>query len=407
MQTNEQNYKNKVKKILIGTGFVFVLGIGVLIGRFSNAEPELYASHGLIGSNTSKDFAQFWGVWKLLNEKYPFKENIPTDTERIYGAISGMVASFKDPHTSFFPPREAKMFEEDVKGEFGGVGAEVGMREGLITIVSPIKNSPAEKAGIQAGDVVVKINDESTDGMSTDQAVSLIRGVVGTSVTLTIARTGEKDFITKTITRDLINLPIIETEQKDGVFIIHFYTFSENSTRLFENALQEFKKSGSKKLIIDMRNNPGGYLNAAIDIGSFFLPQGKIILRENQGAGKPELVYRSHGTELSLPNNIKTVILLNQGSASASEILAGALAEHGVATVVGTKSFGKGSVQELIPLSDGSSVKITVAEWMTPNGVSISKKGITPEIEITQKDVDQLKDPESDVFIIKALQVLR
>jgi carboxyl-terminal processing protease len=402
MNEHTEQYKKIVKKVLIGTGFAFVLIIGILVGRLSNAQPDLYA-HGLLGNSTaSKDLAQFWGVWKLLNEKYPFKENIPTDTERIHGAIAGMVASFKDPYTSFFPPREAKMFEEDVRGEFGGIGAEVGIRNNFITIVSPLKDSPAEKSGIEPGDVIVKINEESTEKMSVDQAVSLIRGSVGTSVVLTIARTGEKDFITKTIIRDLINLPVIKTEQKNGAFIINFYTFTENSAELFEQALGEFKQSRSNKLIIDMRNNPGGYLNAAIDIGSFFIPQGKIILRENQGAGKPELVYRSHGTDIQLPKNTKIIVLVNQGSASASEILAGALAEHGIAKIVGTQTFGKGSVQELIPLSDGSSVKITVAQWLTPNGISISEKGVTPEFIVTTDPTD-----DSDPILEKALQLLR
>ncbi len=398
----KERYTQKIRKILTGVGVVFILLTGILIGRFSNAEPDLYASHGIVGNTANKDLAQFWGVWKLLNEKYPFKENIPDDSERIYGAISGMVSSFKDPYTSFFPPREAKIFEEDVKGEFGGIGAEVGMREGVITIISPLKDSPAEKIGIKAGDIIVKINNESTKEMSTDEAVSLIRGAIGTQINLTLLRVGEKDFIEKKITRNLINIPIIETEKKGDVFIIHFYTFSENSVVLFEKALQEFKQSSSKKLVIDLRNNPGGYLNAAIDIGSYFIPQGKIILRENQGATKPELVYRSHGSDISLPSGLKIVVLVNKGSASASEILAGALMEHGVAKIVGTTTFGKGSVQELIPLSDGSSIKITVARWLTPNGISISEKGIIPEVIVEDSNIK-----DTDTVLEKALQILK
>jgi carboxyl-terminal processing protease len=232
--------------------------------------------------------------------------------------------------------------------------------------------------------------------------VSLIRGAIGTQINLTLLRVGEKDFIEKKITRNLINIPIIETEKKGDVFIIHFYTFSENSVVLFEKALQEFKQSSSKKLVIDLRNNPGGYLNAAIDIGSYFIPQGKIILRENQGATKPELVYRSHGSDISLPSGLKIVVLVNKGSASASEILAGALMEHGVAKIVGTTTFGKGSVQELIPLSDGSSIKITVARWLTPNGISISEKGIIPEVIVEDSNIK-----DTDTVLEKALQILK
>lgn len=389
---NQEKYQKIIKKVLIGVGVLGVFAVGIFVGKISDAQYETFANDTTINTS-SKDFAQFWNVWKLLNEKFPFKDKIPTDSERIYGAIEGMVGSFKDPYTSFFPPREAKMFLEDVEGEFGGIGAEVGMRDGLITIVSPIKNSPSEKAGIKAGDILVKINGESTENMLVDEAVSVIRGAVGTKVTLTLARPETSKVFDLEITRALINVPVIETKKEGDVFIISFYAFSNQSANLFKEALLEFKESGSKKLIIDLRNNPGGYLTAAIDIASHFTPQGKIILREDQGSGKPELVYRSSGSEITLPRGFQLTLLVNGGSASASEILAGALAEHGVATIVGTKTFGKGSVQELVPLSDGSSVKITVAQWLTPNGVSISEKGIVPEYVVDEASSEKNPDP--------------
>jgi carboxyl-terminal processing protease len=241
--------------------------------------------------------------------------------------------------------------------------------------------------------VILKINETSTEGVTVDEAISLIRGTAGTSVDLTLARKGSADFITVTLVREIINVPVIKTELINGVFIINLYSFSENSAQEFEKALLEFKKTKSKKLIIDVRNNPGGYLNAAIDMASHFIPQGKIVLREDQGDDQPELVYRSQGSELGLPTGIKIMVLVNEGSASASEILAGALVEHNAAQLVGTQTFGKGSVQELIPLSDGSSLKVTVAKWFTPNGVSISEKGITPTYIVTEKPTEKKPDP--------------
>ncbi len=399
---NQESYQKLIKKILITLGVLGVFAVGIFVGKISDAKHEIIQPETL-GISSTKDFAQFWNVWKLLNEKFPFKEKIPTDTERIYGAISGMVGSFKDPYTSFFPPRQAKMFLEDVEGEFGGIGAEVGMRDGLITIITPMKNSPAEKAGLQSGDIVVKINGTTTENMLVDEAVSIIRGPVDSKVVLTIGRPETGSVFDVEITRGLINIPVIETKKEGDVFIINFYTFSAQSANLFRDALQEFKNSGSNKLIIDLRNNPGGYLNASIDIASYFLPQGKIILREDQGSGKPELVYRSIGSDIVLPKGFQLILLVNEGSASASEILAGAISEHKAGKVVGVKTFGKGSVQELVPLSDGSSVKITVAQWLTPNGVSISEKGITPDYIVSEKSSEKNLDP----ILKKALSLFK
>lgn len=396
-----EDRKNLISKTI---RFVLVIAIfigGIFIGKLSTAG-QMVPADSSISISENKDLNQFWNVWKLLNEKYPFKEKIPADNDRLYGAISGMVDSFNDPYTMFFPPKEAKMFADEVKGEFSGVGMEVGMKDGLLTVVSPLKGSPAEKAGILAGDIIVKINGVTTENVSTEEAINTIRGNAGTIVTLTIARKGKTEFMDISITRATIPLPVIDTKVQGDVFTISLYSFSENSTKLFAEALQKFSDSQLKKLVIDLRNNPGGYLDAAVDIGSYFIPQGKIIVRENQGNDKPELVYRSHGGDISLPSGLKIVVLVNNGSASASEILAGALSEHGLGTIVGTQTFGKGSVQELIPLDDGSSVKITVAKWFTPNGVSISEKGIKPEHVVSEKATEKNTDPILD----KALELL-
>ena len=399
---NSEDKKKLISKTLKIALVVAIFVGGIFIGKFSSAGTITIGPGSSASVSENKDLNQFWGVWKLLNEKYPFKDKIPADNERIYGAISGMVSSFKDPYTMFFPPKEAKMFAEEVKGEFSGVGMEIGIKDSLLTVVSPLKGSPAEKAGILAGDVIVKINGTSTENVSADEAISTIRGTAGTTVNLTIARKGKAELTDIVITRATIPLPVIDTKVQGDVFTINLYSFSESSPKLFREALQKFSDSKMKKLIIDLRNNLGGYLDAAVDIGSYFIPQGKIIVREDQGNNNPELVYRSHGGDITLPSGLKTMILVNNGSASASEILAGAMSEHGVADLVGTQTFGKGSVQELIPLSDGSSVKITVAKWFTPNGVSISEKGIKPKYVITEKATEKNTDPTN----VKALQLL-
>lgn len=397
--------KSVYHKRIITITFVIILSAVCFFGGFSIGKSNLSVAqtnnNSITAYGTESD--QFLNVWNLLNEKYPFKEKIPSDTDRMYGAITGMVASFGDPYTMFFPPKEAKLFAEDVKGEFGGVGMEVGSKDGVLTVISPLKDSPAEHAGIKPGDRIVEINKTTTEGMTTEQAINLIRGKAGTTVELTVFRKDETDFKTITITRDIISIPVINTQTDNDIFIISLYSFSETSSKLFADAMNLFKKSGLKKMIIDLRNNPGGYLDAAVDIGSYFIPQGKILVRENSGDQSSEIVNRSHGTDIQLPVGFQMIVLVNNGSASASEILAGALSEHGVADLVGTQTFGKGSVQELISLDDGSSLKVTVAKWFTPNGVSISDKGIVPKYIINERSSEKNTDP----VLSKALELLR
>lgn len=388
----QQNYKKRVYiTVSIFLGLILFFG-GLYTGSHSNlmnkitrAVPILgyQSAQADVGSNGASDvqMSRFWYVWNLLGQKYPFKENTPKDEDKIYGAIAGLVASYGDPYTMFFPPTQAKMFSEDVKGEFGGVGMEVGIRDGLPTVIAPLKGSPAYNAGIQAGDVIISIDNKKIADSDVDKVVSWIRGAEGSTVTISVMRKGVVEPIVYTMTRSKIKIPIIDTEIKGDVFVIHFYTFSEKSAVLFNDALDTFIKSGKKKLLIDMRNNPGGYLDAAVEIASNIIPMSEVIVREDNGTGNDPYTYRSRGYK-KVSHDIQIGVLLNQGSASASEILAGALQDHKRATVYGTRSFGKGSVQELIPLSDGSSVKITIAKWFTPNNHSISEKGITPDIII-------------------------
>jgi carboxyl-terminal processing protease len=316
-----------------------------------------------------------------------------------------LAASLGDPYTTFFPPKQNKSFQSDISGNFEGVGMEVGVKDNQLTVVAPLKGTPAYNAGIKAGDKILKIDDKPSSGMSADEAVTLIRGKEGTKVAVTLSRKDVKEPIVVTLTREVINIPTIDTEQKpNGIYLIRLYNFSAISPEMFREALKKFAESGSDKLILDLRGNPGGYLDAAIDMASWFLPPGEVIVKEDFGLGKEQGVHRSIGHQ-AFNNNLKMVILIDQGSASASEILAGALSEHGVAKLVGTKSFGKGSVQELVPITPDTSLKVTIARWLTPNGISISAGGLTPDVEVkmTEKDFTAGKDPQMD----KAIEILK
>lgn len=364
------------------------------------------------GKPTNVDFEPFWKAWSVLNEKFVSSATTTSDQDKVWGAIEGLSASLKDPYTVFFPPENNKMFQSEIAGNFEGVGMEVGIKDDIITIIAPLKGTPAAKAGIQSGDKILKINDIVTAGMKVDEAVKIIRGKKGTPVTFTVAREGKSAPIDIKVIRDTIEIPTIDTEfrvtdtsgkkvakdtglRSDGIYVIKLYSFTATSPDLFRQALRGFVESGSDKLILDLRGNPGGYLEAAVDIASWFLPSGKVVVKEDFGKNGEPVVYRSKGYNI-FTDKLKFVILVNGGSASASEILAGALREHGVAKLVGTTSFGKGSVQELVKITPETSLKVTVARWLTPNGVSISEKGIKPDLEvkITPDDLTKGRDPQ-------------
>jgi len=333
---------------------------------------------------------RFWEVWETLDER--FVSASTTDPlsaeERLDGAIQGLVESYGDPYTVYLPPEDAAIFESDIAGNFEGVGMEVGIRDDVLTIIAPLPGTPAERAGVRAGDQIIRIDGESTDGMGVDAAIKRIRGEKGTEVMLTIYREGEEELKEIGIVRDTINIPTIETESKDGVFVIRLYNFSAVAEARLQEALRDFVRSGNRELILDLRGNPGGYLQSAVNISSYFLPTGKVIVREHFGNGE-EHVYRSSGRLLGRYAPAEMVVLVDGGSASASEIVAGALQEHGAATLIGAQTFGKGSVQELVDLDEGASLKVTVARWLTPEGNSISEGGLTPDIVVEY-------DPESE-----------
>lgn len=392
--------------ISIALVLVIVFGLGTLAG-YQN-RPEVSKFTGILNStdeiSDTADFNTFWKAWRILNEKQVSAKDIGAQ-EKVWGAIQGLASSFKDPYTVFMSPVQTKDFDSQVSGNFGGVGMEIGLKDNVVTVIAPLKGSPAEKAGMQVGDKILEIDKKITNGMSSEDAVHLIRGEVGTVVKLLVFRQGRKMPFEVSITRAVIQIPTIDSELRaDGIFVIRLYSFSAPSANLFRESLQKFIDSGSNKLILDLRGNPGGYLDAAADMASWFLPKGAVVVRENYGAKQPEDTLRSFGYDVFVDKPIKMAILVNGGSASASEILSGALSEHGVAKLVGTQTFGKGSVQELIKLTSDTNLKVTIAKWYTPNGVSISDKGITPDyiVDRTEADVNNLRDPQMD----KAVQVV-
>ena len=379
--------------------FTFIIGLYIGLLKSNNLEDiaRIFKKRQVDPNQINLD--SFWEVWDTIDEKYPSAKEVDNQA-RVYGAIKGLVSSLEDPYSTFFTPEEKKIFEEDIDGHFSGVGMEVGIKDGILTVIAPLKNTPAYKAGIKSGDKVLAIDEKTTNDMTTEEAIKLIRGEKGTTVNLTIFREGENKPKEFKIVRDIIEVPTLETEVKDGVFIIKLYSFTGNSNKLFRDAIKKFAEANTDKLIIDLRGNPGGYLESAVDMASWFLPSGKTVLIEDYGEGKDQKLYTSHGYDV-FNDNLKLVILIDGGSASASEILAGALKDYNKAKLVGTQSYGKGSVQEVVNIGDDTSLKVTIAKWLTPNGVSISKKGLTPDIEVKPSDKEG-EDPQ----IKKALEVL-
>lgn len=371
------NYKN----IILATAF-FALGF---ISHYFFLTPQ-HVEQG-------KDFTLFWDVWKKMEKKYPFTE--PSSKEKEYSAIEGLVKSYGDDHSIFFPPKPSKQFLEDVSGHFGGAGMEVAMNHGFLQVIAPLKNSPAEKAGFLPGDIVTHIAGVKTYGKNLNDLISEIRGKIGTSVEITVVRLeNEKPILLKLIRGEVI-VPVLDNRIIDDNFIISLYNFNQYSKDDFKKAIEKFKKSKKKHLILDLRNNPGGYLNSAIDILSYFFDQGIILVKEDFGdSGKKQSIHRSKGFDILKDYDYDIKVLVNQGSASASEIVAGALKDYKKAIIIGEQTYGKGSVQELINLNENTSLKVTVAKWLTPLNHQISKIGIKPDVFI--ENINSLK--ENDLF---------
>ena len=359
------------------------------------------------------DLRLMWQVRDVLQKKYLDKSQIK-DNKMVYGAISGMVSSLGDPYTVFLPPTENKASNEDLAGEFGGVGIQLGYKDKTLAVMAPLAKTPAEKAGLKAGDLILKIKDvekninRDTSGISLDEAVNLIRGKVGTEVTLKMYREGVTGTFDVTLKRDSIVVPSLEmevkTEKGKNIVWIKLYKFSEQVYKDWPSLVDKILVEKNKNrgdfggIILDLRNNPGGFLQASVLVASDFIRDGVVV--EQAGADGQKITYRVEKGRGKLVSD-KLVVLINGGSASASEILAGALRDYNRGKLVGEKSFGKGTVQSPEDFADGSGLHITIAKWLLPSGKNIHGEGVSPDVEVKPGD-----DPKVDVQFLRAVEVL-
>ena len=407
--------KSKIKitnLLLIASVAVLLFGTGYKLGEF---KISLGQSTPTTTNNKNIDFAMFWKVWDTIEKKYVDKKKV--DPKKMYyGAIKGLVASVEDPYTFFLTPVENKQSKEGLEGKFEGIGAQLGMKDNRVVVIAPLKSSPAEKAGILAGDVIIKVNKEVIAGMPLAQVVSKVRGDKGTKVNLTLDRAGEEVIVD--VIRDTIKVESVETKLEeqlstcvgscDKVAYLKLNQFGDNTVDEWEKKVAEIKTkwdSGEiKGLVLDLRDNPGGYLESSVYLAGEFLEQNKLVVKQESTSYENKDYYVTRrGSLLDIP----MTVLINGGSASAAEILSGALRDYKRAKLVGEKSFGKGSVKEAIDMGDGMGLHVTVAKWVLPKGDWINGKGIMPEFEVKNVVPEgNTMMRENDAQLDKAIELL-
>ena len=386
--------------LLLGVFILLAFTTGWFIGKQQGIRSVVPTGEGRVENqgmipgelSADVDFREFWQVWNILKENF-YKQPV-SEKDLFYGSLRGLVGAVSDPYTVFFDPQDAKDFEESLEGSFEGIGAELGMKDDQLQIIAPLPNTPAEKAGILPGDKIILIDGIETAGMAIDEAVKLIRGPGGTVVKLSITRDGLKDLKEIAITRDVIVIDSVRYEiDNDGLATFSIYSFNNETDANFDAAVQDLLTKNVKGIILDVRGNPGGLLTSAIHVASAWVGTEPVVIEKEQ---TQEHIF--NGVTAALLAGVPTVVLVNGGSASASEIVAGALQDYKYATVVGEKTFGKGSVQDYKTLPDGSAVKMTIAQWFTPLGRTIHETGITPDaiIERTIEDYNAKRDPQKD-----------
>jgi carboxyl-terminal processing protease len=400
-QTVVQNQKKKKWPYFLG-GFLSILAafgifyFGIMVG---SGQVSLSFRRAAVQENNSLpnrlNYDSVNQVYRELKQKYDGKLD---EQKLILGLKKGLVEAAGDKYTTYLDAEEAKALQESLNGSFSGIGAELVKEGEYITVVSPIAGSPAEKAGIKPKDIIFSINGEDAIGMDVDEAVNKIRGQAGTNVRLVIVRSQEK--IELDIKREQITIPSVETKILDGnIGYIKISRFAEDTSELSQKAAEEFKSKNVNGIVLDLRNNPGGYLNAAVDVSCSWLKKDQLVLEEKRGG----IVMKDYNCQQTgILNGIKTSVLINEGSASASEITAGALKDNGAATIVGQKSYGKGSVQEMSNMPGGDILKVTVARWFTPSGKNIDKEGISPDqkVDLTEENAKNNQDPQLDKAIL-------
>ena len=394
--------------LLIVSFVVLVFGSGYKLGEYKNRLNILLQPANFSKSSSGQsdiNFDLFWEAWTKLQERYVDQKKIDPKI-MYYGAIKRMVASVDDPYTFFLTPEENKQTKDDLEGKFEGIGAQLGLKDDRIVIIAPLKKSPAENAGVKAGDFINKVDGVSTKNWTLSQAVSKIRGTKNTKVKLTLQRI-DKEFEV-TIVRQQIIVSSVELSFDKNVAILKLNQFGDNTNNEWNTAVDEIKNKWLNKqikgLVLDLRDNPGGYLESSVYLASEFVPLGKMVVKQEATLyGDKEYMVSRVGKLQDIPLSV----LINKGSASASEILAGALRDYKRAQLVGEKSFGKGSVQEALDLKEGAGLHVTVAKWVLPNGDWINSKGIEPDIKI----VNEIKEgntitPETDKQLEKAIEIL-
>lgn len=384
---------------------VFFLGVQFGSGRLPVPEPvaKVFLEKNRETAPREVDWQILWDTISEINEKFV---NRPADLEKIlHGAVSGAVGALGDPYSVFLPPKEAEEFNNELRGNFEGIGAEIAIKNQQLVIVSPLDNSPAIKAGVKAGDYIQKIDGEDTAPFTLEQAVAKIRGPKGSIVTLTILHKSLTKPVEIKITRDKIEVLSLSSEikEKDGKRIgyIKMRRFGEETDGELQKIVSDLLLQNVQGVILDLRNNPGGYLDVAVDVASHWVDEGQVVVIQKFGDSTEE-IYKAKGQNEF--KNIPSAVLINGGSASASEIVAGALKDHGLAKIIGEKSFGKGSVQELLDLRGDVKLKLTVAKWLTPSGHDLSGDGLEPDekVEFKDEDFQADRDPQLD----KALEIL-
>ena len=374
-----------IKKFLIFTIIISIFSLNFLNAKKQNPDDE----------NLYKNLELFTKVLSIVKKDYVEDK---TYKDLIYGAINGMLSSL-DPHSSFLPPDSFKEMQVETKGEFGGLGIVITIKDGILTVVSPIEDTPAYKAGIKAGDKILKINGESTKDLTLMEAVKKLRGKPGTKVTISIFREGFKKLKDVTITRAIIKIKSVKKKMyENNIAYIRITQFQERTTRDLKKALKDLQKEYGeiKGLVLDLRNNPGGLLSQAVGVSDVFLKKGLIVYTKGRVENSS---YKFFAHDDGDEGNYPIVVVVNAGTASASEIVSGALQDHKRAIIIGTQTFGKGSVQTIIPMDDGSAIRLTTAKYYTPSGRSIQAEGIKPDIEVPQRKLEKKKD--TDEFIVR------